>query len=281
LKLSVQELARLRVGSTLKLDQAELVSGAGSGHAFASVRLSAAVDGTITARVEDPSVTPLEALLHGVSAGAQPAGPGRASTVARANYAVFRPGSAPKEAGAHAQARAELDALVAGVARLIARAPEIFEDPEVRAAGRLDQLGGWVDALHALARGEPAKVGRSRAYANFGAWREAFVAEWCDGALAAASVMLRRVREGRGLPRDGETAVNLLGLLADVLPGVFREDAVQLVICRPLDTPFDLATMRAVGKQAMEGFEGRVVGQLRVGVIQNSICVRPADVVVA
>jgi hypothetical protein len=281
LRVSVNDLARMRVGSTLSLDNAVLVSGIGAGHPLAGVTLEVRPDGSMVARVQEPSVTTMEALLQtaGSSGHSSARVTGSEAVVARAGYSLFRPAPA-RAAGAHASARARLDALVAGIARVIARSPEVFEDPEVRAAGPLQQLGGWVDGLHALGRGETAQVGKARAYRGFDGWLDGFVEGWADGALAVCDVLLRRVREGRGLPRDGESAMNLLGLLADSLPGAFEDEGALLIVCRPLDTAYDPSTMRIVGRQPAGGFEGRVVGQLRVGVLRKGAVVRHADVIV-
>jgi hypothetical protein len=281
LRVSVNDLARLRVGSTLSLDNAVLVSGIGAGHPLAGVRLEMRADGSMIARVQEPSVTTMEALLQTAGdagrARARVAGP--EAVVARSGYSLFRP-APTRSPGAHAGARARLDALVSGVARLIARDPEVFDDPEVQGAGPLRQLGAWADGLHALGRGEAAQIGKARTYRGFDAWLDGFVERWADGALAVCDVLLRRVREGRGLPRDGESAMNLLGLLADTLPAAFEEEGSLLIVCRPLDTAYDPSTMRIVGRQPAGGFEGRVVGQLRVGVLRKGSVVRHADVIV-
>jgi hypothetical protein len=278
LRVSVNDLARLRVGSTLPLDNAVLVSGIGSGHPLAGVKLELRGDGTLVARVQEPSATTMEALLQ--TAGSRSARIASPETViSRAGYSVFRSAPTPSP-GAHAAARARLDALVSGVARLIARTPEVFEDAEVTAAGPLRHLGAWADGLHALGRGETAQIGKARAYRSFDAWLDAFVEHWGDGALAVCAVLLRRVREGRGLARDGESAMNLIGILADTLPTAFEDEGTRLIVCRPLDTAYDPETMRIVGRQPAGGFEGRVVGQVRVGVVRKGMLARHADVVV-
>ncbi len=281
LRLPVSTVARLRVGSVLPLEGAVLVSGTGAGHALAGVTLEAQADGLLVARVTDPTVTTLEALLSNAANPAMPASSRPGTVVSRTNYAVFRPAPAAASEGRHTQARARLDALVAGLARAIARTPEAFEDPEVRSAGEVTHLGAWVDALHTIAGGEVARVGKGRPMRTFDAWLDAFTDHWVNGALAVAGLLLQRMREGRGSPRDGEAAMNVVALLADTLPNVFSDEKVELVVCRPLDTPFDAATMQVVGHQPASGFDGRVVGQTRVGVIRAGKLVRAAEVVTA
>ncbi len=281
LRLPVSTVARLRVGSVLPLDGAVLVSGTGAGHALAGVALEAQSDGRLVARVTDPTVTTLEALLSNAAAPAMSASSRPGTVVSRTNYAVFRPAPAADTEGRHTQARARLDALVAGLARAIARTPEAFEDAEIRAAGEVAHLGAWVDALHTIAKGEVARVGKGRPMRTFDGWLDGFTEVWVNGALAVAGLLLQRMREGRGTQRDGEAAMNLVALLADTLPHVFSDEKVELVVCRPLDTPFDALTMQVVGHQPASGFDGRVVGQSRVGILRAGKVVKPADVVVA